>query len=281
MKILTKRKQAWVQKRKPEVLQGDPLNPSAAVGLRYAQNIVAQIEQMTQEVEREIKKLFDSDHAQEYFAEDATTSAQARILTNFLLKKFNGRFAKKAKPMAESFANQADKASSASVHSSIQKLSGGLSLPTSALTPDMKEILSATITENVGLIKSISQKYLTDVQGAVMRSITTQTGAVDLLPILLKSKEITLRRANLIALDQTRKAMGNLGKARMENIGIEEYKWLHTGGSDHPRHLHQKMSGNIYRFDNPPVIDERTGERGIPGQAIYCRCRMVPVIKFT
>ena len=31
------------------------------------------------------------------------------------------------------------------------------------------------------------------------------------------------------------------------------------------------MDGNICRYDDLPVIDERTGERrGIPGQAINC-----------
>jgi uncharacterized protein with gpF-like domain len=29
-----------------------------------------------------------------------------------------------------------------------------------------------------------------------------------------------------------------------------------------------------------PVIDPRTGERGIPGQAINCRCVMRPLVEF-
>jgi len=36
----------------------------------------------------------------------------------------------------------------------------------------------------------------------------------------------------------------------------------------------------IFSFDDLPVIDRRSGERGIPGQAINCRCRMAPVIEF-
>jgi uncharacterized protein with gpF-like domain len=40
------------------------------------------------------------------------------------------------------------------------------------------------------------------------------------------------------------------------------------------------MDGNVYSFDDPPIIDKNTGERGIPGQAINCRCFMVPVIEF-
>ena len=40
------------------------------------------------------------------------------------------------------------------------------------------------------------------------------------------------------------------------------------------------MSGKVYRLDDPPVIDARTGERGLPGQAIFCRCTMQPIVKF-
>jgi len=66
----------------------------------------------------------------------------------------------------------------------------------------------------------------------------------------------------------------------MEKVGVKKFKWLHSGGGQKPRKDHIEMNGNIYSFDDLPVIDKRTGERGIPGQAINCRCRMAPVIEF-
>ena len=42
----------------------------------------------------------------------------------------------------------------------------------------------------------------------------------------------------------------------------------------------QGLNGGIFDFDNLPVIDEKTGERGIPGQAINCKCRMRPIVEF-
>jgi SPP1 gp7 family putative phage head morphogenesis protein len=118
------------------------------------------------------------------------------------------------------------------------------------------------------------------VQGAVMRSITTGNGMQDLVPYLQKHKGITLRRARMIAQDQTKKSFSYLSKARMEASGVLQYEWLHTSGSRHPRKLHIAMNGHIYRYDDPPVIDEKTGERGIPGQAINCACRMRPILNF-
>lgn len=280
--LLTKRKAKWVAQRKPQGIRGAPLNNPTVLEVRYAQKLDKLVAQMTDHVEKEIRKLFDTEHAEEYFetAQDASVSSQARILTNALMKKINGMFAKWAQPIAEQQVNDIDKASSSSVHASLKEMSGGLSLPTTALTSDMKQVLKASVIENVSLIKSISVEYLGGVQQAVMRSITTGRGLADLVPYLQKSKEITQRRAVMIARDQTRKSYNALNKARMQKLGLSRYEWLHTGGSSHPRQLHINYSGKVFDFSDPPIIVPETGERGIPGQAINCRCRMRPVIEF-
>jgi len=112
-----------------------------------------------------------------------------------------------------------------------------------------------------------------------MRSITTGNGMQDLLPYLEKAKGISKRRAKIIAYDQTRKAFNNVNKAKMQKLGIKEFEWLHTGGSNEPRKHHIKLSGQIFSFDNLPFSEDN--ERRIyPGSEINCRCRAIPVIKF-
>lgn len=278
MRILTKRKQAWVDRRQPDVVRGKPLNPSAGPEMRYAARLQNLIDRMTADCEKQVKRLFASDAAEQYFAQDASVASQARMLTNALLKKYEDLFSAASKPIAETMANQVDAASSASLHTSLRELSGGLSLSTTSLQGGLSQIMSATITENVSLIRSIPAQYLQGVQQALMRSITSGNGLEDLVPYLEKHKGITTRRAQLIASDQTRKAFNNLNKGRMQRVGVTKFEWLHTGGSNEPRKLHQQLSGQIFSFDKLPVIDENTGERGIPGQAINCRCRMLPVL---
>lgn len=280
MALLTRRKQAWVERRKPAQLNGLAINPPAGVASRYATEIQHLVNEMADECERRIRRLFEHGDIEEYFATDDSPTSQARILTNALMKKFNDRFAKAAPDLAARFVRGSNKANSKAVHSSIVQLSGGLSLETSKITPEMREIMKATSIENIQLIKSISQRYLNQMQGAVMRSITNGTGLPDLMPFLLKQKGITHRRAQLISLDQTRKVSNNLTAARNKSYGLTEFEWMHTGGSDEPREDHIHMSGNIYRYDDLPVIDKKTGERGLPGQLINCRCRQKPVIKF-
>ena len=279
-RILTKRKAKWVKRRNPDVVRGTALNFNASLESRYYTKLMRLINRMTEETERTLERLYNKDFAQEYFAQDDSIAAQARIIMNALFEKYQRLFDAESKPLAEDMASQADAASSSAMHSSMQQLSGGLSLPTRAITDDMKEILSATVTENVGLIRSISAQYLEGVQGAVMRSITSGNGFKDLVPYIEKHKGITQRRARMIANDQTRKAYNNLNKGRMQKLGVKKFEWLHTGGSNEPRKLHIDYSGKIFSFDDLPIIDKNTGERGIPGQAINCRCRMVPVIDF-
>lgn len=260
------------------LIRADVIVPNVATAYRYYRQIGMLIDAMSAEVELEIKNLFH-DHT-EFFAQDASISSQARVLTNALVKKFDKLFADRSKKVAKNFVDDVDKTSDNAVKGAVKKLSGGLTFSSKDLQSGvLNQILSATITDNVALIKSIPQQYLTGVQSAVMRSITTGNGLADLVPYLSKHKSITLRRARMIAYDQTRKAMNNLSKGRMQGIGVEEYEWIHVA-SNHPRKYHEAMAGKIYRFDNPPVIDPKTGERGIPGQLVNCRCKMRPVMNF-
>lgn len=282
--LLTQKKAAWVNQFKPTAsLRGEALNYNAAQQERYDRELQKLVNQMASQVERALLKFFKAPLAEEYFAEDASISSQARILVNQLTATFNDLFAKRAKPLAQQVARGAAATSKSALHSSLKELSGGLSLSTGIVPEVLDESLSAVVTENVGLIKSISSDYLTQVQGAVMRSIQPGgNGLQDLVPFLQARKEITKRRARNIALDQTRKAFTSANALKMQSLGVKKFQWIHSGGGAHPREDHIKMSGNVYSFDDLPVIGVMYGAevRGLPGQLPNCRCTMRPVIEF-
>ena len=74
----------------------------------------------------------------------------------------------------------------------------------------------------------------------------------------------------------------NVNASRLQSLGVEEYVWIATGGERYPRPLHHhKLNGQTFRYDDPPVIDEKTGVRGKPGDLIGCRCRQRAVLNFT
>lgn len=279
-RLLTVRKQKWVNQRKPDLIRGGVMNNPAVVEGKYNAKLQALIHRMAEEIESQLRRFFDEPHAVEYFAQDASVGSQARILMNALMKQFNDLFSARAPDLAEQMANAADHASSTAFHSAVQELSGGLSIKTTQLTGDLNDIFTASVAENVALIKSISQQYLTGVQGAVMRSISTGRGMADLVPYLAKHKGITERRAKFIARDQTKKVYESLNTGRMERAGLDKYIWRHSGGSQHPRQQHIDMAGKVYSIKNPPIIDDKTGQRGGPGDLPGCNCRKELVLIF-
>lgn len=280
-KLLTKRKEKWVGQFKPKHLRGKPLHVSLSVIGRYDDELRRLVKTMTGITQRKLEQFFKEPHAEEFFALDASVSSQARILVNEMERQFDDLFGLRAKDISEGAVEDVVENSERMLKASLKQLSGGLVIDTDISTGVVGDVVKASVAENVGLIKNIPQQYLTGVRGAVMRSITTGRGLADLVPYLQKHEGITLRRARIIANDQTRKAFNAINKGKMEAMGVNEYEWLHSGGGQTPRpyHLHT-LAGKIFSFDNPPIIDPKTKERGIPGQLINCRCTMVPVIKF-
>lgn len=267
--------------RPNHVFKGQPLNYSAAVESRYAAGLARLVDRMAGETEREIRRLYESDAAVTHGMDAGQSFAsRARILTNKLADRFRVLFGAYAKTLADALVNGAARHSQSTLHSSLKEISGGLSLKTSAVTPRVQEIAKAAVQENVALIKSIPAQYFEKIQTGVMRSIVSGNGTQDVLKVVESTNQVTKDRAALIARDQTSKATTAINAARMENLRIRKFEWLHSGGGKEPRKLHQDYNGQVFSLDDPPVIDERTGERGLPGQLINCGCRMVPVLDF-
>lgn len=283
---ISKSRKDWLGSR-DTTLNGAPLNYNASQQQKYVKALRELVLKMNEITKREIIKLFKSTTSKDFFknqeaiaATDESIAAQAKKLINKLTKTFEDLFNGSAARIANKMVDGATQNSETVLKGSLKKLSGGLALKTSIVPKGMEDVSQSVVNENVQLIKSIPQKYLTDVTSAIMRSITTGNGLDDLLPEVEKYNAMSERRAKNLALDQTRKAYNAINKQRMLALGVKKFRWIHSGGGQHPRKDHIAMNGNIYSFDDPPVIDKNTGERGIPGQAINCKCTMVPVIEF-
>lgn len=278
---LTRKRKLWAEQRGGAAFWGQPLLPPDRAEARYRAALERAIRQMREEVEREVARTWDAHAPAVRSGMDASLASQSRILTNALARKFQAFFDRLAPGVAGKFVTQVDRHSTASLHSSLKEASGGLSLKTSVVTGRVAEIAKAATAENVGLIRSIPQQYFKDIQGAVMRSIQKGDGVKTVLEAVQKTGAVAERRAKLIARDQTAKATSAINAARLDALKVRKFEWLHSGGGKEPRPLHKDvLNGQIFRLDDPPVIDDKTGERGLPGQLINCRCRMVPVIDF-
>ena len=283
---LTKKRQKWVKGRSV-VMRGKPLRNSITAEDRYAKKLEALTRRMTDDVSRQIKKLFESPESTEYFGEDASIGSKGRILVNQLNHKYIKLFSQMSKPYAMSMINAVDRNSKTNMHSSLEKLTGGMSIKTDFISEQMKDMIAASVAENVILIKSIPEQYLAHVGGAVMRTITqpNQGGIAELIEhidgMLVGRDRFIRNKARNIAYDQTRKMYNRFNAGRMQAVGLNKYEWIHSGAGQQPREFHRDvLNGQIFDLDDPPIIDEDTGERGIPSQLINCRCTMRPVLEF-
>lgn len=92
-----------------------------------------------------------------------------------------------------------------------------------------------------------------------------------------KQKGVSLRKAKFLARNETKLLVSEYTKNRYKSEGVTQYRWS-TVMDGRERKLHAELNGRIFSWDEPPIIDAHTGERGHPGSAYNCRCRAIPVI---
>ena len=272
-----------VRKTRADMVRGVPLFIAGGIATQYNDALQPLIARMVREVVREVEDLFVTFASDgESWAMDASLASQARILANGMREKFAKLFADLAQPVAEKMTKRAEKDSALKLGASLRDMSGLMTLKTNIFTDKLRDVLTASVTENVALIKRIPQKYLDDVQGSVMRSIQSGNGLADLKPELDKYGVQVKNWAKNVSLDQTRKAYNGINAARMQALGVKKFQWVHSQGSNHPREYHRDtLNGKIFSFDDLPHLDgPNKGERGLPGQAPYCRCTMRPIFEF-
>lgn len=270
---LSDKKARWVKNRKV-ILRGSRLNYNASLETWYRRQLKKLTSQMTMEVKQALLKLFKKLPVKPLGTTDESISSQARILMNKLTEKFESLFALESKTLADTMMQRTLKSSETNLKSSLKELSGGLSIKTSIVPPELTDVINASIAENVSLIKSIPSQYFKDITGSVMRSITTGQGMYDLLPQIKKYEGITERRAELIALDQTRKAYTSVNTVRLNKKGVKKFEWIHSGGGQTPRESHLKIDGEIFSFENLEAEQAAKGvpkeDRGLPGYPVNC-----------
>lgn len=147
----------------------------------------------------------------------------------------------------------------------------------------VSDYLDATVKDNVRLIKSIPDQYLTQVESIVLGNMRAGMRPSAINKQLQDQFGVTERRARVISRDQVSKASNGLAKKRMESSGFKYFQWIDSKDSRvRSRHKHisnkvTKYGKGIYSFSDLPI-----GEQGVPvapGQPIQCRCVMRPVLE--
>lgn len=126
------------------------------------------------------------------------------------------------------------------------------------------------VAENASLIKSVPQEVAQRVGKLVDEMVRGGSRWETISKRLQEEEGIAVRRADLIARDQTSKYNGALNEAYQREAGIEHYEW--RGAMDaRERPTHVALQGMVFAWDHPPPV-------GHPGEDYRCRCVAVPVV---
>ncbi len=268
---------------KPKYKKLRAIRPNKGIEMDYRKKLAALIARMQKEAQREILRAYQGEEAQ--IAADAVPANVLYRLVRGLRDKYQKLFNKKARSLSLWFVNSVDRYTEVALKGALrhyqsekfqQELSDLGLLHDFKRTPALTNTVQSFVHENVNLIKSIPEKYFTEVEGMVMRGIRDGKPFNWVNNEMAKRYGITTRRAVMIARDQNHKATEQLNRTRQLGLGVKRGMWQHATGVKEPRHSHEQANGKIFDLDKGLKID---GDYIFPGEKINCHCFFIPLLE--
>ena len=203
---------------------------------------------------------------------DASPSAKIKKILDELARRWTKRFEDYAPKLAEAYLQGMFKASDSAFRQALKEAGWSVEFK---MTPAVRDAFNASLEENVGLIRSIPEKYLQQVEGTVMRSYSAGRDLATMVKELKQLYPAASHRAELIARDQSNKANAVVNRARQMELGITEAIWMHSHAGKTPRPDHVAANGKRYKIAEGCLI---SGEHIQPGEEINCRCTSRPIL---
>ena len=205
-------------------------------------------------------------------AQDASPSAKIKKILDELARRWTKRFDDYAPKLAEAYLQGMFKASDSAFRQALKEAGWAVDFK---MTPAVRDAFNASLEENVGLIRSIPEKYLQQVEGVVMRSYSAGRDLETMVKELKTLYPAASHRAELIARDQSNKANAVVNRTRQMELGITEAIWMHSHAGKTPRPDHVAANGKRYKIAEGCKI---SGVYIQPGEEINCRCTSRPVL---
>lgn len=255
---------------------GKPLHPNVGIGEVYRQRLERLIGEMNASLAYWlIARWREAPPTAAVIAQDESWIGSLRRTMRELERRWQKKFDEAAPDLAKAFADGVARRTTANMQRMLED--GGLPVIDFRMSEPMRAIVQATVSENVGLIRSIAQEHLQAVNGVVMRSVTTGRDLETLSTELRDRFDVPKKRAALIARDQNNKTTAAITRVRAQESGITRAIWKHSHGGKVPRPEHQRWDGEEY--------DVSTGKWSEvdqawvwPGTPISCRCYSRPII---
>lgn len=164
--------------------------------------------------------------------------------------------------------------------SEMQKNVRHLNVITPELTTQQKAEIARVYTNNIReyAIKDFGDERIPEMRRKVQEAVLNGQRRDVVQKMLETEYRIASRKAKFLARNETTIMLAEYKKVSYQEMGFDGFIWnTITDGKE--RSLHADLNGTTWTWDNLPIIDERTGQRGLPGETYNCRCGMTPYRK--
>lgn len=250
-----------------------PVRPNLGVEAEYRRKLETLLRELHRSVAYWLKAAYRRNKPA--ITADASPAAELRAAMRRLARRWTRRINDAAPELAQWFAKAAAERSDASLRAILKRAGFAVEFK---LGRGAQDVLTATIGQNVALIRSIAARHLAQVETLLMQSVQAGRDLSSLSKELEARYGVTARRAAFIAHHQNNLTTAAVTRARLIESGVERCRWLHSAGGRRPRASHVKAGQDRleYKVSEGALID---GERVFPGQLPGCRCVARPVIQ--
>lgn len=146
------------------------------------------------------------------------------------------------------------------------------------LLPEQKKLIAEEYSNNLKLyIKDFADSEIGNLRTQVEENVFTGYRAENLQRIIKESYGVSERKAKFLARQETNLLTAKYKQTRYASGGIDKYEWSTTShGGSGVRDSHKELNGQIFRFDNPPLISGTTRYCN-PGEDFNCYCKAIPI----
>jgi SPP1 gp7 family putative phage head morphogenesis protein len=157
-----------------------------------------------------------------------------------------------------------------------EDLARAVPIPASRVLKNSAKLEKAWVHNNTELI-NLEQRARVEVRKVIEGPLREGIRVEEVRKRIEERLGVVRSRAELIARDQTLKLYGQIQQQRQEQAGIKEYTWS-ISEDERVRPDHADLDGRTFRWDDPPIVDKRSGRRAHPGGDFQCRCAAVPLL---
>lgn len=174
------------------------------------------------------------------------------------------------------------------------------------MTEERLKFIAKNYSTNTELdIKKFLDKEIFELRDKMNMSVFEGKRAAAMVDDIQKSYGVTSRKAKFLARQETRLLMGTFKEQRMIEADIDYYAWrcvTATAKGHEVRPRHQELNdlstrglaelkkgksleevynmGLIFKYSNPPVVDEKTKRTANAGMDFNCRCYSRSLVEF-